>query len=72
MYPHGECSRHATTNRSGTGTTSESYEMTSTIGSSSLGNRKDLAKASTSATQRTNLSTCSGTCVEAGILEEDG
>jgi hypothetical protein len=72
MYPHGECSRHATTNRSGTGTTSESYEMTSTIASSSLGNRKDLAKASTSATQRTNLSTCSGTCVEAGILEEDG
>jgi hypothetical protein len=70
-YPHGENSRLATTSRGGTGTTSETYEMTSTAGSSSLGNRK---KASTSAeaTQRTNLSTCSGTCVEAGILEEDG
>jgi hypothetical protein len=72
MYPHGEQSRHTTTNQSGTGTTSESYEMTSTMGSSSLGNRKDRAKASTSATQPTNLSTCSGTCVEAVIQEEDG
>jgi hypothetical protein len=68
-YPHGERSRQATTSRGGTGTTSESYEMTSTTGSSTLGNR---AKASTSATQQTNLSTCSGTCVEAGIVEEDG
>lgn len=68
-YPHGERSRHATTSRSATGTTSESYEMTSATGSSS---RKQCTKASTSATQYTNLSTCSGTCVEAGILEEDG
>lgn len=70
-YPHDERSRHAATSRGGTGTTSESYEMTSTAGSSSLGNRKHCAEASTSATQQTNLSTCSGTCVEAGILEED-
>ena len=68
-YPHGERSRHATTSRGGTGTTSESYEMTSTAGSSTLGNRKHCAEARTSAAQQTNLSMCSGTCVEAGILE---
>jgi hypothetical protein len=71
-YPHSERSRHATTSRGGTGTISENYEMTSTAGSSSFGNRKLCAEATTSATQQTNLSTCSGTCVEAGILEEDG
>lgn len=73
-YPHDERGRHATTSRGGTGTTSESYEMTSTAGSGSLCNRKHCVKikAGTSGTQRTNLSTCSGTCVEAGILEEGG
>ncbi len=69
-YPHGERSRHTTPSKSGTSTTNESYEMTFTAGSSSVGNRKH-AKARTSATQYTTPSTYSGTCVEAGILEED-
>jgi hypothetical protein len=71
-YPHGERSRQVTTSRSGTGTTSDNYEMTLTTGSSPFGNRKHSAKASTSATQHTDLSTSSGTFVEAGIPEEDG
>jgi hypothetical protein len=70
--PHGERSRHAITSRSGTSTTSETYEMTLATGASSvgIGTHKHSGKASTSATH-TNLSTCSGTCVEAGVIEED-
>ncbi|KAH9985263.1 hypothetical protein BJV77DRAFT_1071528 [Russula vinacea] len=71
-YPHGERSRLGTSSRSGTGTISETYEMTLATGASGLGvGTPKHCKASTSATHRTNLSTCSGTCVEAGLLEED-
>ena len=71
-YPHGERSRLGTSSRSGTGTISETYEMTLATGASGLGvGTRKHCKASTSATHRTNLSTCSGTCVEAGLLEED-
>ena len=70
-HPHGELSRHAATSRSGTGTISDTYEMTLAAGTSTgTGTRKHSGKAST-ATRCTNLSTCSGTCVEAGLLEKD-
>jgi hypothetical protein len=70
---HVERSRHATTSRSGTGTISETYELTMATGASSVGmsTPKHSGKASTSGTHHTNLSTCSGTFVEAGVLEED-
>jgi hypothetical protein len=72
-YPHGERSRHGTSSRSGTGTISETYEMTLATGASSLGvGTRKYCKASTSATHHTNLSTCSGTYVEAGLLEDGG
>jgi hypothetical protein len=74
-YSHGQHSKHAASSRGDTGTTSESYELTSTGGSSTLGIRKHSVKAeyfSHPTHQSEHGCTCSGTCVEAGMILEEG